>query len=698
VVATSATQRHQEDAQAVLQSWAAQGEGMPENVQVFLVDRLLEGPRESMLRLKGDVDLSFLHNPIRTLYLWRYLAEHHADHCEWIAKADADTFMNLWAINARLRNYFSSSDSHYLGSVKTSILGSGRKLPFTVNVAILSRGLLNRSKQPLEVCMDDLIKRKLGRGAEDIDLAYCLDFHDIGQAALLGAPTELSSRGMQRARSEGMAGFLTQSGACTLFVHPVHGNDSIVALKELKSLLANATFADNGSLQCQWPTLERAKEGTWNRYMEATHAIGKTDCWMGSFNWDKCCDPKQWGQTGNPLCWDEEYNHARCCEAAASRIDTTEASNVERTRSTLDQVVAPIPVIVPPLTDGSRQDAEVLSVKASSIRPMVQAGSDVQGNPKCWADGGFTFDLCCEGAAAAAQECWVWPYSAWFCCLKPHAPHAPIRVGGTHARITRSGRSLAGSTSPQSPTTARCHNVSPEIARKFLACTKSLDEIGVIFELDSIGGGDKASGWHDYLRAYERFLLHLPLTANVLEIGVRTGCSLAMWSEYFPLGEIVGIDKNIGSFSQYRQVFELHGAFSHDNVRVLQANASDESVHEHLNKAGVPPEFADVIVDDANHWAKDQLARFEIFFPRLLAKGGVYLIEDVHIQAPYAHDGTAVRSYFANLSASSYLTEDSILVGAHQIDAFRNFSPDWRHSVESVSFLRDMVIITKAVW
>merc|ERR1712060_895382 len=122
----------------------------------------------------------------------------------------------------------------------------------------------------------------------------------------------------------------------------------------------------------------------------------------------------------------------------------------------------------------------------------------------------------------------------------------------------------------------------------------------------------------------------------------------------------------------------------------------DASVLEKLASAGVADGFPLVIVDDANHWAKDQIARFELLFPSLLRRGGVYIIEDVHIQAPFTRDGTAVREYFTNLSASAYLREDQILVGAHQIDAFRRGSKDWRHQVESVTFFRDMVGISKA--
>lgn len=240
--------------------------------------------------------------------------------------------------------------------------------------------------------------------------------------------------------------------------------------------------------------------------------------------------------------------------------------------------------------------------------------------------------------------------------------------------------------------TSRC---PAEVTENFLACTHSLDEIGAFFEFDSIGSGDKASGWHDYLGAYERLLLPMPLSASVLEIGVRAGSSLAMWSEYFPLGQVVGLDKSTDTFEKVRPVMQLNGAFSRGNVQVLEGNGTNISILDSMAKAGLPLEY-NVVVDDANHWAKDQIARFEIFFPSAVKRGGIYIIEDVHIQAPYAHDGTAVREYFTKLSASAYLTEDEILVGAGNIAAFRNTSRDWRHMVESVTFLRDMVAISKA--
>merc|ERR1712118_521112 len=98
-----------------------------------------------------------------------------------------------------------------------------------------------------------------------------------------------------------------------------------------------------------------------------------------------------------------------------------------------------------------------------------------------------------------------------------------------------------------------------------------------------------------------------------------------------------------------------------------------------LDARGFAMHFADVIVDDVNHWAHDQLRRFEMLFPRVLRPGGVYIIEDVHLQTPHERDGRAVREYLVALSEKSYLTTAEILVGRHQIEAVRSASGDWRH-------------------
>lgn len=332
-----------------------------------------------------------------------------------------------------------------------------------------------------------------------------------------------------------------------------------------------------------------------------------------------------------------------------------------------------------------------LGPEAGSPRITAVSGSfaqapSQQGNPKCWSEG-FTFELCCADVASAGQ-CWTWPFSQGFCCLEPLPPRSPLQAGGLKGGV-------ASATDGKRPRTSRCPHAASAEDAGLLACKLSLDEIGALFELPAIGSGDKASGWHDYLGNYERLLFHLPLSASVLEFGVRMGSSLAMWSEYFPYGTIVGMDKNLATFNtRGRPVLTAHGAFTRGNVYVMQANASDESGLHALAEVGFKDGF-DVIVDDANHWAKDQIARFELYFPSVLRPGGVYLIEDVHIQAPFTADGNQVRSYLADLSAGAYLSPE-ILLGSHHIRASRRSSQDWRHKVEWVTFLRDMVAIGKS--
>ncbi|CAK0912163.1 unnamed protein product, partial [Prorocentrum cordatum] len=671
VLATAASQRYVDDAAAVLRSWAAEGPARPSGVEVFLVSRTVPAPESMALRLPGDADLGFLHNGVRAFYLWRYLAKHHADSCNWFMKVDADTFVNLWAVKERLARYFNASEHNYLGSLKATLTGSGRHMSFATNVAVLSGGLLRDAGPWLRQCSEDLIRRKLGRGAEDLDLAWCLDLHGGLSPGFLGARRELLSRNMAFAAGAGR--LLGASGICALFLHPVHAEEMDRVNAELLQLRGHIVqwlqSKDLGvSHYCDWPEDAPNNDSRWAEYMQDNFFIGNGshDCWDNDFNWHACCNPRVWGREGNVGCWDEEHTHKRCCgqEPARTAASFAPSSAADASASAGSQG--------PPPRDASPGDApaplahaeDAASPASGTITPLAPA-VDAEGNSKCWAQGGFTHALCC-GGLADSTECWVWPYTPDFCCRKPRAPRGPVRP--------------------------RCGQGGGEL----LACTKSLDEIGALFEASVIGGGDKASGWHDYLGAYERVLLHLPISANVLELGVRSGSSLAMWAEYFPFGSIVGVDKNTATFERARPLLENHGALSRGNVHVVQANASSASVLDRLREAGFDAGFADVVVDDANHWAKDQIARFEILFPTALRRGGVYIIEDVHIQAPYTHDGEAVRAYFTKLSESAYLTKDEILVGAHQIEARRDASTDWRHQVESVTFMRDVVVITKA--
>src|ERR1700722_7591945 len=81
-----------------------------------------------------------------------------------------------------------------------------------------------------------------------------------------------------------------------------------------------------------------------------------------------------------------------------------------------------------------------------------------------------------------------------------------------------------------------------------------LDELGIL------GGTDKCSLCHDYLRHYQRILLPLrDAVINVVEIGVDRGGSLRMWAAFFSRATLVGIDirPQCRQYAGDRQIIEI---------------------------------------------------------------------------------------------------------------------------------------------
>jgi hypothetical protein len=120
---------------------------------------------------------------------------------------------------------------------------------------------------------------------------------------------------------------------------------------------------------------------------------------------------------------------------------------------------------------------------------------------------------------------------------------------------------------------------------------------------------------HSYLSFYKITLPpFIKKKAVLLELGVWSGGSLLLWEEYLVDATIHGID-----ISEKPKAIEGHPSIVYHRV-----NCTDE--------AAINNEFKgmcfDVIIDDASHQLKDQLASFDIFYP-MLKEGGIYVIEDV---------------------------------------------------------------------
>jgi len=133
---------------------------------------------------------------------------------------------------------------------------------------------------------------------------------------------------------------------------------------------------------------------------------------------------------------------------------------------------------------------------------------------------------------------------------------------------------------------------------------------------DSDLGGTDKNTLHDYINGFyeNEFAKYQGKHIKLLEIGVREGASLALWREYFPHGEIYGID-----------VIPLHFLSeefqSMDRVTFMSADGYKPDVYNNL------PNF-DIMIDDGPHTLDSMITFLKNYVPKLLP-GGVAIVEDV---------------------------------------------------------------------
>jgi hypothetical protein len=123
--------------------------------------------------------------------------------------------------------------------------------------------------------------------------------------------------------------------------------------------------------------------------------------------------------------------------------------------------------------------------------------------------------------------------------------------------------------------------------------------------------------WLHYFDVYHRHLQRFRgRRLNVLEIGIYSGGSLAMWREYFgPGATIYGVD-----------IEPACKAYENDWTRVFIGDQGDRKFWR-LFKAQAPA--MDVIIDDAGHEPNQQIISLEELLPSM-KEGGVYICEDIH--------------------------------------------------------------------
>ncbi len=140
---------------------------------------------------------------------------------------------------------------------------------------------------------------------------------------------------------------------------------------------------------------------------------------------------------------------------------------------------------------------------------------------------------------------------------------------------------------------------------------------GDLLEIYAGNEGVKVHKWHHYLPLYDRYLsARRGMAVKFLEIGVNNGGSLQMWRRYLgPDAVLCGIDIN-PDCAQYDGQSGMVRIGSQDDPGFL------EQVVEEMG--GI-----DVVLDDGSHRMPHVEASLRVLFP-LLARGGTYMIEDLH--------------------------------------------------------------------
>ena len=132
----------------------------------------------------------------------------------------------------------------------------------------------------------------------------------------------------------------------------------------------------------------------------------------------------------------------------------------------------------------------------------------------------------------------------------------------------------------------------------------------------SLSAGAGLWKWDHYFDAYHsHFERFRGREVHVVEIGVYSGGSLAMWRDYFGArARIYGIDIDPACVD-----------YAGEGVKIFIADQSDRDFWRRFRRE-VP--IVDIVIDDGSHFFNHQIPPLEEMLSHL-APGGVYLCEDI---------------------------------------------------------------------
>ena len=156
-----------------------------------------------------------------------------------------------------------------------------------------------------------------------------------------------------------------------------------------------------------------------------------------------------------------------------------------------------------------------------------------------------------------------------------------------------------------------------------------LDGRDLRWDRHGMTGGDRMNPRrHNYGGLYAKYLgpfVESGAHVTVVEVGILQGTGLAIWSDLFPNGRVIGLDIDLTHFESNLGLLLRLGAFQAQNHEVhIFDGFKDNSRHlaDILQEATV-----DIVIDDASHEDDSILTTFESC-RRHLSKNFVYFVED----------------------------------------------------------------------
>ncbi len=133
---------------------------------------------------------------------------------------------------------------------------------------------------------------------------------------------------------------------------------------------------------------------------------------------------------------------------------------------------------------------------------------------------------------------------------------------------------------------------------------------------------------HDYGRHYAEALpdfVAMQGEVVIVECGILKGSGLAIWTDLFPQGRVIGLDIDLSNFEQNHNYLLSRGAFKHNSPQVYEFDGFVEN-SEYLANI-LKGDLIDFFIDDASHTTTSIIATFRSV-KDYLAEKFLYAIED----------------------------------------------------------------------